>query len=561
MPNLATVALTAIGWWRTVSGRIWDRGPRRLLVSDLSSSSYVQRAYHDGEKFPGGYGPTKLLDVDYWTLRARSAALFKQNLYARGLIRRLITNEINVGLHLEAKPEEGILGIERNGLEPWAENVENRFSLWAGRASLCDHTERRNFGALQATARREALINGDVLVTLIQDEETQLPRVKLISGSAVQSPVFHQREGLPRGHRIVHGVELDAHDRHVAYWIQRRVPGSSYMLESTRVPAYGSRGRRNAWLVYGTDKRLDDVRGEPLLSLVMQSVQEIDRYRDSTQRKAVLNSMLAMFIRKGEEKAGTRPLGAGAIRREKVIESGPQGKPERVFNTAELIPGLVLDELEHGEEPSAFPSHGTDERFSDFEKAIIGAVAWANEIPPEILMLGFGSNYSASQAAINEYKTYLNRVRTLFASQFCEPIYEEWLIAESLTQKISAQGLIQAWRDRTRYDVFAAWVRSEWAGQIKPAVDLSRLVRGYREMVAEGFITRDRASRELTGTKFSKNAAQLEVENEMLAKARESVIEQDRRPTRRASALAIADDPVTHPDTIDREPVDDEEAA
>src|SRR5690606_21712845 len=128
-------------------------------------------------------------------------------------------------------------------------------------------------------------------------------------------------------------------------------------------------------------------------------------------------------------------------------------------------------------------------------------------------------NYSASQAAINEYKMSLNRMRADFGAAFCAPIYEEWLISEVLNGTIEAPGLLDAWRDVREYVRFGAWVASDWAGQIKPAVDLSRLVKGYIEMVDAGFITRDRAARELTGTKYSRNARRLRIENEQLAEA------------------------------------------
>ena len=58
----------------------------------------------DGGKFLGGFGETQIQQLDYWTLRARSAQLFNENLYAKGLVRRLITNEINTGLTPEASP-------------------------------------------------------------------------------------------------------------------------------------------------------------------------------------------------------------------------------------------------------------------------------------------------------------------------------------------------------------------------------------------------------------------------------------------------------------------------
>src|SRR5690606_27010734 len=123
-------------------------------------------------KWTNSFGPTQILWTDYWTLRARSAQLFKQNLYARGLIRRLVNNEINTGLHLEATPEEKLLGYGDDALADWTEDVENRFALWGKESTLCDHFELITFGALQETVRREALIDGDILVVLQQDQRT-----------------------------------------------------------------------------------------------------------------------------------------------------------------------------------------------------------------------------------------------------------------------------------------------------------------------------------------------------------------------------------------------------
>jgi len=264
--------------------------------------------------------------------------------------------------------------------------------------------------------------------------------------------------------------------------------------------------------------RLDDVRGEPILSLILQSLREIDRYRDSTQRKALVNSMVAMFVKKAEAKPGTAPITGGAVRRGTQTATGADGT-ERSFNVAEHYPGVVFDELQHGEEPHAFTAQGTTEGFGEFERVIVSAIAWANEIPPEILWLAFSNNYSASQAAINEFKMYLNRRRTIFGREFCHPIYVEWLLSETLMGRIEAPGLLSAWRDRSRYAEFGAWKRSDWSGHIKPSTDIFKQARGYRMLVEDGFITRDRASRELTGTKFSKNVKGLRRENEMLVEA------------------------------------------
>jgi lambda family phage portal protein len=516
---------------RSIMGRLYDAfyppppepameaPPAAMVVASSVGPAPVRLGIHDGEKYAGGFGITELLSADYWTLRTRSTQLFKQNLYARGIIRRLVTNIINTGLALEATPDEQILGVELDSLGDWAEMVENRFHLWERSPNLCDHLELEAFGALQASAKRTALVSGDVLVVMLQDKRTGLPRVRLVDGSRVQSP-FGLGPLDPKvapGHVVKHGVELDREGRHVAYWLTS-VDDATGQRRIERLPRVGPTGRRLAWLVYGTDKLLDEVRGEPLLSIILQSLREVDRYRDAVQRKAAINAIVAMFIKKEQQTVGTRPITGGAQLRGSAVAQSSTGAP-KAYRFTEMIPGAVLDELAPGEEPHGFPPTGTDEKFSDFEAAIVYAVAWALEIPPEILTLSFNSNYSASQAAINEFKLYLNPVRASWGDDFCQPIYTDWLISECLSGRITARGLLESWRDPMQYDRFTAWSVADWSGAIKPSVDLTKMAEGYEKLVAQGFLSRDRATRETTGTKFSKNVKKLERENLALAKA------------------------------------------
>lgn len=506
-----------------ISG-FFSKKPDVIDVSTLDpfAQGFVQSpaelSIFDGEKFPGGFGVTQLLQADYWTLRARSSQLFNDNLYARGLIRRLITNEINTGLTPEQAPDEEILGLEPDSLTDWTENVENRFAIWGKNPKVCDWKRQDTFGALQKAARMEALVSGDVLVVLRQSQVTKLPQVQLISGNAVQTPLMSDTD-VRKGHKVEHGVELDKKRRVVAYWVKQDGGGAK------RVPAFGEKsGRRIAWLVFGTDKRLDDVRGQPLLSIVLQSLKEIDRYRDSVQRKAVLNSILAMFIKKTQDKMGTLPITGGAVRNDKVQTEDSTGTA-RKLDIAGQIPGMFIQELQTGEEPVGFHNQGTDEKFGDFEEAITAALAWAHEMPPEILRLAFSNNYSASQAAINEFKIYLNKVWETFGDTFCAPIQVEWLISEVLTQRIDAPGLLAAWRDPNRYDIFGAWTAADWYGSIKPSTDMVKQAKGSAILVDQGWSSNARESRQLTGTKFSKNIKRLKRENALKAEAARPMLE------------------------------------
>jgi capsid protein len=516
-----------------------------VVTGELSPNSYISASHgrpsqppsvladFNGDKFFGGFGTTQIFTVDYWTLRQRSNQLFRENLYARGLIRRLITNEINTGLTPEAAPDEEIIGVPDDSLADWTETVENRFSIWGKNANLCDFRKRSTFGAIQRAARMEALIAGDVLVIIRHSQQTKLPMVQLVSGNKVQTPLGGSST-LRNGHEIRHGVELDANGRVVAHWVQQD-DGSS-----KRIPAVGEKsGRRISWLVYGCDKRLDEVRGEPLLSLILQSLKEVDRYRDSTQRKAVINSLIAMQVVKTEDKPGSLPFQGGAIRRDQATVTDGVGVTPRTLNLQSMLPGVTIDEMQTGEKIELLGGQGTDVNFGSFEEAIIQAIAWANEIPPEILRLSFSNNYSASQAAINEFKIYLNKVWSDWGETFCNPIYVDWLISETLQGKISAPGLLQAWRTPSEYDVFGAWIATDWYGSIKPSTDMLKSGKGAKLLVSEGWSTNAKQARMLDGSKFSKNIKRLKRENQQKADALRPLLELEAEFGGQETAAAI----------------------
>ena len=489
-----------------------------------------------GDKWDGSFGTTKVFAANYWQLRTRSDQLFHENLYARGLIRRLTTAEINTGLTLEAEPNHNLIsGLGEEQAQEWSEEVESRYEIFSRTPALCDYEGRRTMAVLQETVRREALVSGDVLVVLRHSRVPNTPpSVQIIRGSRVASPIGATR---PReGNTIVHGVEIDKRGRQVAYHVSRASPFRDTLapfsasdissLETTRIPAFGERsGKRMAWLVYGTDFRQDDVRGQPLLSIILQSLKEIDRYRDSEQRAATVNSLLAMFIEKDQGVLGTKPITGGAIRQDRISGTGLDGQA-REYNLANSIPGLVFEDLAPGEKPKSFDAVRPNVNYAQFEAAVLAAIAWANEIPPEVLMLSFNSNYSASRAAINEFKAYISKTRRNFGSEFCQIVYVEWLITETLAGRIpQSSGFLGAFRDPSRFDEFGAWTLAEWGGPVKPSIEHHKDVKAYIEAIEAKLITRDRACKDLYGVRFSVVARRLKAEQAVLGEIGGGLVE------------------------------------
>lgn len=461
---------------------------------DAFSGSYVQT--HDGEKFLGGMPETIDLITDYWALRQRSADLFERNIYARRAVRALTHAVVNTGLFPEATPLESVIGVAEDSLDDWADDVEARWGLYANTPELCDYHQKLTDGELQAVAFAEALLVGDVLrVTRYDDRGT--PSTQLINGAAVCNPTLSAV-----GDRdIRHGVELDAQKREVAYWVLQED------LTHERIPARNGRGELVASLVRVSDARLDGVRGMPILAVVLQMLSDLDSYRHSALRKAVVASAVALFVTTSEDGVGSRPLAGSATRRDVVESTGGQvGRPVNL-NVRSMVPGITIDRLARGEDIKFGPSTGTDEKFGDFEAAIVAAMASCLNIPPEIFRQTFSSNYSASQAANHEFQSYVQIVRRDFGARYCRPGWRLWLINEVLERRIEALGFLEAWRARGAAAVYmvAAWVSAEWAGHVKPTTDIFKQMRGLEIAVNLGAIDYDTLSRNFNGSRFRTN--------------------------------------------------------
>ncbi|BAV81047.1 phage portal protein [Vibrio phage CKB-S1] len=500
----------------TSDGRFGGRG-------DLNHPGYRYER-HDGEKYEGGLGPIELLLVDYWSLRRRSITFFKKNPYARGIIRRYLTNVINTGLVLAANPIAELTGMDEDSAAEWGDMVDVWFKGWGDVADTCDFARQMTFGEFQKTAYREALITGDVLILEHHNSATQMPTYEIIDGGLVQTPHQTQQNAATKaGRRIEHGVELDDKGEHLAYYVIQED------FKFKRIPARGANGRRISWLYYGTDKRMAETRGEPLLTSVMQAISEIDKYRDSVQRKATVGSLLAMFLYHSSDSKvmNTNPFTAGGAREVESDRNRGDGTVER-FRASQHNPGMVIEQLPPGMEPRGFTNDTTDEKFGEFEEAIMSGVAWTLEMPFSVMRMVFGSSYSASRGEVKEFNQVINVQRDRFADMVLRPIYRSWVRTLVLTRRIEAPGMLEAARDSMKFEQWAAWTNSEWFGAVKEAVDLPKEVAGQKAMIEQGFTTHNAASRAMTGTSYSRNIKRVQRENRLKADAMRPLLELER---------------------------------
>ena len=449
----------------------------------------------------GGGSHREDIEEHISTIRQRSRDLYcGGSTLATGAVKRLRTNAVGTGLHLKSTINEEILGISSEEARKLEETIEREFAHWAN-STNCDIERIDNFYQLQQLALLNALLSGDSFALMTTTKRTGSIydlRIELVEADRVSTPDNETINPL-----FCEGVEKNANGEVVAYHISKFHPLSFQDREPrewVRVKAFGEKtGRRNVIHVMNRE-RIGQVRGVPFLSPVIETIKQLGRYTEAEVLAAVINGLFTVFIEK-ESASDDVPFGE-AVPEDMQVDSEDEG-------SIELAPGAVID-LGEGEKANMVNPGRPNPNFDPFVMAVIKQIGAALEIPYELLIMAFSNNYSASRAAILEFFKVIKMYRAWFVTDFCQPIYEEWLCEAVAKGRINAPGFFN---DPIIKDAYCS---AEWNGPSAGQLDPKKEVEAAELRVQGGFSTRERETTELTGTDFYKNIKQRKREEELL---------------------------------------------
>ena len=454
-------------------------------------------------------------------LRERSRDLYSGGgPLGRGAIDRVVLNSVGPGLTLNCRIPAEVLGLSEQEAEEWEQNTESEFAFWA-ESKECDIARGMNFYELQNLCFKSVLLNGDALVLMPMRHTKNFPyelRVSLIEGDRLQNPPIRNYNTMIDG-----GVELDIDGQPVAYHIANRHPDSEITgqptLTYTRVPAFGKlTGRRNILHLLPME-RIGQHRGVPFLAPVIETLKQLGRYSDAELMAAVIGGIFSIFFTHGLDDDGDIADYVGeeemaselGVHKDKLEYLKAWRESLNSYSVNDMY-GMIAD-LPEGTRPVSVSPSRPNSVFDAFVMSLVRQVGSALGVPAEVLFLNFTSSYSASRGALLEAWKLFRYWRSWWITNFCQPIYEEWLNEAVLKGRVKAPGFFDNPMIRYAY----SW--ADWTGPSQGQLDPVKEVKAAVLRVENGFSTRQQETAELTGGDWELNHRQRIKEERMRSEA------------------------------------------
>lgn len=464
---------------------------------------------YDGEKNSGELGTPVKYELDYANLRLRSWQSYLEDEVTQTVIKKFVTWIIGSGLKLQCEPVDEVLKQEKVlvNTQEFSKEVEARFRLYTT-SKKGDYANIDNIQRLAKTAYINSIVGGDVLVIARIEPKTYNLNIQLVDGASIRTPFFGNEhlEATKRGNKIKNGIETSPKGEHISFYVQK--PD----LKFERIEAKQAKtGYEVAFIVYGLRYRINDNRGIPLISTVLETLKKLDRYKEATvgsaeERAKIVYQIIHEQFSTGENPTISRMAKSFNVDAEQELPSDVNGN-ELARQVAVSTQKQVFN-MPNGSEMKSLDSKN-DIYFKDFYGVNVNLICATIGIPPEVALSKYDSNFSASRAALKDWEHTINVQRKEFSFQFYQKIYDLWLEVEILKNKIQAPGYINAKANGNEL-VLEAYRFARFVGANVPHIDPLKEVNAERaKLGASGasipLTTAEASTEALNGGDFDTN--------------------------------------------------------
>lgn len=478
---------------------------KRRIASSVARSRLQANSLHrftsrsqQIENLRAYYPQDPNLGISYELPQGQDLSLYLslEDAIGAGIVRTTVDGAVGAGLSLESAVDYETIGITKEEANRTSRRIEKLWKLWASEPDACDALGKENFGELNRIAAFSACATGDILqnIKIGKWGGVYVPQIALIDGRLVKN-----EDGAQDTKTIAGGVEIDSEGRETAYHID--VVGDDLLSkENKRVSRKTSGYKRLKYNLVTIGKiQPGQRRGRPVVFPVIDTIIQAKRFNEVSLVKAIVQTNLSVFI---QEKAGEDLPPDYDSDTKSVLAALGQTSPDKNGEERQekgepitMAPGAII-KLPPGQEAILPESKAPVAEFWAFMEGQLKFVGMGTGIPYEVLLKAFNSNYSASQAAIQDAARGWDIWRRRWASQFCQPVYDQFVDLLVEQNIISCPGF---------YDspfIRRAWLQANWFGPAVLNIDPVKNAKAKKLMIDEHLTTREAATRELSGQSY-----------------------------------------------------------
>ena len=231
---------------------------------------------------------------------------------------------------------------------------------------------------------------------------------------------------------------------------------------------------------------------------MIESLKQLSRFNEAELGAAIVRSFFSIFFTQE-----SRDLTFNEV-------VGKQEESTEIDASEFKLDSPSVTSLPAGVDVKAIENNKSQSSFAEFTSTFIKQIAAAVNIPFEVLLKSFNSSYSASRASLLQAENEFRQRREAFVTDYCTPIYEQFLMEAIALGRISAPGFFDDPIKRQAY-LNAMWI-NERANVLDPLKEVNAQVLRLQNNLST--YERELAA---TGQDFDDVAAQLETERELLS--------------------------------------------
>lgn len=405
------------------------------------------------------------------SLRNRSRALCRDNVYARRARQILIDNVIGKGMGMQAQVtnRRGRLMNEVN------DPIEEAWCEWSD-ADTCHTGGTLNFADLERAAMGEVFEAGEVIIRIHRQPfgQSQIPfALELVEAERLAEDYEIKPAN---GARVTMGIEHDRFHRPLAYYIHTVHP-HEMQAYTGQLPDQIERVPASDIIHIKITDRWPQVRGVPWMHAAITYLDHLGEFYESAVIAARIGADKVMMLRETEDGNLGETIADGDKETDKALREGTLS-----WNSSKGQVDIVPRGTEVIDWTPAYP----EKNFDPFTRAILRGIAAGI---PGLYYSGLSqdysqANYSSERSATLDTRGTWQSLQTWWIRIFREPLHEQWLNAAMLARAIPGVDLLAYAADMERFEAVKFKPRG-WGW-----VDPTKEVAAYKEAEKAGYITK-----------------------------------------------------------------------